>query len=50
MTQSLEETEMNMIAHEIKTSFQGEMENQSGLINMPVSCHSILKVFSQFTF
>lgn len=46
MTQSLEETEMNMIAHEIKATFQGEMENQSGLINMPVSCHSILKVQS----
>ncbi|XP_076072554.1 uncharacterized protein LOC143044426 isoform X1 [Mytilus galloprovincialis] len=44
MTTSLDDSEMNMVAAQLKASFQGQQENLSGLVNMPASCHSILKV------
>lgn len=44
MTTSLDDSEMNMVAAQLKASFQGQQENISGLVNMPASCHSILKV------
>lgn len=44
MTQSLEDTETSMVAAELKASYQGELDSHTGLVNMPASCHSILKV------
>ena len=53
MSESLEETEMKMIAAEIEASLEfKQMDKASGLLNMPASCHSILKVsiFGIFSF
>lgn len=45
MTESLEQTEMAMMYEEFVRSQEYEAaEKASGLLNMPVSCHSILKV------
>lgn len=45
MSESLEETEMKMIAAEIEASLEfKQMDKASGILNMPASCHSILKV------
>lgn len=45
MSESLEETEMKMIASEIEASLEfKQMDKASGILNMPASCHSILKV------
>lgn len=47
MSESLEETEMKMIASEIEASLEfKQMDKASGILNMPASCHSILKVQS----
>ncbi|XP_062614242.1 uncharacterized protein C2orf81 homolog [Saccostrea cucullata] len=47
MSESLEETEMKMVAAEIEASLEfKQMDKASGLLNMPASCHSILKVQS----
>ncbi|KAK3089198.1 hypothetical protein FSP39_001674 [Pinctada imbricata] len=46
MSESLEQTEMKMWAAEIEASYEQAMERNSGLLNMPASCHSILKVQS----
>lgn len=47
MSESLEETEMKMVAAEIEASLEfKQMDKASGLLNMPASCHSILKVSS----
>ncbi|XP_060071777.1 uncharacterized protein C2orf81 homolog [Ylistrum balloti] len=45
MTESLEQTEMAMMYEEyVKSQEYEAAEKASGLLNMPVSCHSILKV------
>ncbi|ESO87049.1 hypothetical protein LOTGIDRAFT_229244 [Lottia gigantea] len=42
ITESLEESEMNLLTKELMNSFVPE-DRGSGLFTMPVSCHSILK-------
>lgn len=46
MTESLDQTEMNMMydAYIASQENLGPGGKSSGLLNMPVSCHSILKV------
>jgi len=45
MTESLEQTEMNMLYEEYAAAQNyAATDRASGLLNMPVSCHSILKV------
>ena len=44
VTESLEQTEMSLLTKEIEASMPPPPEMQSGLITMPASCHSILKV------
>ncbi|XP_005101588.1 uncharacterized protein C2orf81 homolog isoform X2 [Aplysia californica] len=44
MTESLEETEMQMMFEEITASMPASEEKPSTLLNMPASCTSILKV------
>ncbi|KAK6187467.1 hypothetical protein SNE40_005489 [Patella caerulea] len=44
ITESLEETEMKLLTKEIMTTFMGEdSQRGSGMITMPMSCHSIVK-------
>ena len=44
MTESLEESEMNLIYNEVVTSMPQSDDRPSTLLNMPASCTSILKV------
>jgi len=46
MTESLEESEMNLIYNEVVTSMPQSDDRPSTLLNMPASCTSILKVQS----
>lgn len=48
MTESLEQTEMSMLAAEIMASMPQQSGSIGPLVTMPASCHSILKVSFQF--
>lgn len=44
VTESLEQTEMSLLTQEIIASMPPPQEKLTGLVTMPASCHSILKV------
>lgn len=44
VTESLEQTEMSLLTQEIMASMPPPQEKLTGLVTMPASCHSILKV------
>ncbi|KAL4240710.1 hypothetical protein ACF0H5_001501 [Mactra antiquata] len=44
VTESLEQTEMTLLTQEIMASMPPPQEKLTGLVTMPASCHSILKV------